>query len=102
MTETCLGTHLLLNRLQSDICGTSVLSPLSSSWCIFFVRYIAVVSICLVSDSSNVSTCPSILAVRFAFRLCFIPFVLLFVVLSGESRQNQGRGLVDRKLVQAP
>ena len=30
-------------------------------------------------------------------------FVLLFVVvLSGEPKQNQGRGLVNRKLVQAP
>ena len=30
-------------------------------------------------------------------------FVSLFVVVfSGESKQNQGRGLVDRKLVQAP
>ena len=38
-----------------------------------------------------------------ASRLCFIRFVLLFVVvLSGETKQKQGRGLVDRKLVQAP
>ena len=30
-------------------------------------------------------------------------FVLLFVVvLSGEPKQNQGRGMVDRKLVEAP
>ena len=47
--------------------------------------------------------CSSIPAVRFAFRVYFIRFVLLFVVdLSGEPKQNQGRGLVDRKLVQAP
>ena len=37
-------------------------------------------------------------AARFAFRLCFICFILLFeVVLSCEPNQNQGRGLVDRK-----
>ena len=46
---------------------------------------------------------PSIPAARFAFRLCFIRFVLLFgVVLSGEPKTNQGRGLVDFRLVQAP
>ena len=28
--------------------------------------------------------------------------LLFVVVLSGETKQNQGRGLVDRKLVQAP
>ena len=42
-------------------------------------------------------------AARFAFCLCFIRFV--FVIrgyFSGEPKQNQGRGLVDRKLVQAP
>ena len=38
-------------------------------------------------------------AARLAFCLCFIRFVF---VLSGEPKQNQGRGLVDRKLVQAP
>ena len=55
----------------------------------------------LVCDSSIVATWPSKPAARFAFRLCFILFILLFeVVLSGEPKQNQGRGLVDRKLVQ--
>ena len=59
-------------------------------------------SICLVCDSSIVATCLSIPAAHFAFRLCFISFVLLLeVVLSGESKQNQGGGLVDWKLVQA-
>ena len=32
----------------------------------------------------------------------FHSFLLFVVVLSGEPKQNQGRGLVDRKLVQAP
>ena len=65
----------------------------------FLARYIAVVSIgsdCLVCDSSIVATCPSIPDTRFAFRLCSICFVLMFVVvLFGEPKQNQGRGLVD-------
>ena len=32
----------------------------------------------------------------------FVLFLLFVVVLSGEPRQKQARGLVDRKLVQAP
>ena len=37
------------------------------------------------------------------FRLYFIRFLVLFVVvLSVEPKQNQGRGLVDRKLVERP
>ena len=32
----------------------------------------------------------------------FVLFLLSVVVLSGEPKQNQGRGLVDRKLVQSP
>ena len=51
--------------------------------------------------------CRSIPAALFASRLCFIRFVFVFfllfvVVLSDEPKQKQGRGLVDRKLVQAP
>ena len=43
-------------------------------------------------------------AARFAFvfvsySVCFLLFVIF---LSGEPKQNQGRELVDRKLVQAP
>ena len=40
-------------------------------------------------------------AARFSFYLSFIRFVFV-AVLSREPKQNQGRGLVDRKLVQAP
>ena len=73
---------------------------------IFLARFIAavsIVSISLVCDSSIVATCPSISAARFAFCLCLADLFLLFVlVLSGEPRQKQGQGLVDRKLVQAP
>ena len=39
------------------------------------------------------------------FQLAALLFVCVFlfvVVLSGDPKQNQGRGLVDRKLVQAP
>ena len=62
----------------------------------------SIVSTCLVCNFSIVATCPPIPAARFAFRLCFIRFVFLFVVVvSGELKQKQGRGLVDRKLVQA-
>ena len=68
-----------------------------------YIAVVSIVSICLLCDSCIVATCSSIPAARFAFRLCFIRFVLLFeVVLSGEPKQNQGRGSVDRKLVQAP
>ena len=54
--------------------------------------------------SSIEATCPSIPAARFASRLCFVRFVFLLfvVVLPGEPRQKQVRGLVDHKLVQAP
>ena len=41
---------------------------------------------------------PSLLLVRVLFLL----FLLFVVVLFGEPRQKQGRGLVGRKLVQAP
>ena len=62
-----------------------------------------VVSVCLVCDLSIVATCPLIPAARFAFCLCFNRFDLLFVVvLPGEPKQNQERGLVNRQLVQAP
>ena len=55
----------------------------------------SIVSVCLVCDFSIVATCPSMPAARLAFCLCFIHFVF---VLSAEPKQNQGRGLVDRKL----
>ena len=46
------------------------------------------------------ATCPSIPAARFTFCLfLFVLFSLVVVVLSGEPTQNQGRGLIDRKLV---
>ena len=59
------------------------------------------VSTCLVCNSSIVATCPSIPAARFAFRLFYSFCFILFVVVSGEPKQKQGRGLVDHKLVQA-
>ena len=37
----------------------------------------------------------------FSFVL-FVLFFLFVVVVSGEPKQKQGRGLVDHKLVQAP
>ena len=41
---------------------------------------------------------PTVLFVCVLFAL----FLLFVIVLFGEPKQNQGRGLVDRKLVQAP
>ena len=81
------------------------MSPLNCSFSFFLARLIAVASTvytCLVCNSSLVATCPSIPAARFDFRL-FYSFLFLFVVVvSGEPKQKQGRGLVDQKLVQAP
>ena len=62
-----------------------------------------IVSFCLICDTSIVATYPSIPGASFAFCLCFIRSV--FVVrscFSDEPKQNQGQGLVDRTLVQAP
>ena len=54
----------------------------------------SIVSICLLCDFSIVATCSSMQTACFAFCLCFIGFVFLLfvVVLSGEPKQNQGRG----------
>ena len=63
----------------------------------------SIASVCLVCGSSIEATCPSIPAACFALYLCFIRFVFMFdVVFHAEAKQKQGRGLVDRKLVQAP
>ena len=43
----------------------------------FLARFIAVMSVCLVRDSSIVATYPSIPAARFASRLCFIRKVVV-------------------------
>ena len=85
--------------------GTSVLSPLSCS--LFFGSLYSVVSIvfiwliCILALRSPVLQfqLPALLLVCVLFVLFFLLFV---VVLSGEPRQKQGRGLVDHKLVQAP
>ena len=77
-----------------------ITESLGCSFLNVLARFVAVMSIYIVCDFSIVAACPSVPAVRFAFCLCFIRFVV--VVLSGEPKQNKGRGLVDRKLVQAP
>ena len=60
-------------------------------------------SVGLVCDFSIVATCPSISAARLAFLIVFfVRFCLFVVVLSGEPKQNQGRGLVDCNLGKAP
>ena len=60
--------------------------------------------ICLVYDSSIMAICLSIPGACLAFCLCFIRFVSVVnsCFLPGEPKKNQGRGLIDRKLVQAP
>ena len=76
------------------------MSPLSWYFFIFFLsRFIAVVSIVLYVIRA---LWPSVLQ----FQLPALLFVcVLFVVctcMSDEPKKKQGRGLVDRKLVQAP
>ena len=82
------------------------MSPFSCVVVLFYfylARFVVVVSICFVCDSSIATICLSIPAARFVFRLSLIRFDFLVVrsCLSGEPMKNQGRGLVDRKLVQA-
>ena len=65
-------------------------------------RIIAVVSICLIYDFSTMATFPSIPAAHFAFLFVFFYFVFVICsCFSGEPKQKRGRGLADRKLVQA-
>ena len=62
--------------------------------------FMSVLSICLVCNFSIVATCRSIQLPALLF-VCVL-FLLFVDVLSGEPKQNKGRGLVDHKLVQAP
>ena len=50
------------------------------------------------TDRPDMNLSPALLLVC----VLFVLFLLFIVVLSGEPRQKQGRGLVDHKLVQAP
>ena len=89
---------------QAALLFSSVLSPLSYSFSLFFlvcfIVVVSIVSICLEQDSSIVVTCPSMPAACFPFSLfLFVLFSLFVVVLSGSLKQHQGRGLVNRKLV---
>ena len=60
------------------------------------------VSIYLVCDS-RIGACLSIQLPALLFDFILFVSVLLFVVvLSGEPKQNKGRGLVDHKPVQTP
>ena len=61
----------------------------------------SIVSKCLVLDSSIVATRPSISAPALFFVCVLFVLILLFGVLSGEPKQNQGRWLIDRKIVRA-
>ena len=80
------------------------MSPLKCSFFHFFLAcFTAVVSICLIRI---LALRPPVLQFKLSslFLACvlFVLFLLFVVVLSGEPRQKQGRGLVDRELVQAP
>ena len=111
----CISSDSSLSRISitmASLIQSFLIAPKSQSSDIFFHFFLArviavmsIISICLVCNFSIVATCPSMPAARFAFCLWFVCFflVLLFiVVLAGEPKQNQGRGLVDRKLVLAP
>ena len=64
---------------------------------------VSIVSISLVCD---LALWPPVLQFQLPALLfvcvLFVLFLLFVLVLSGEPRQKQGRGLFDRKLVQAP
>ena len=63
----------------------------------------SILSMRLVCDFCIVATGRQMPAVRFVFCLCFIRVgFVICSCLSDEPKQNQGRGLVDRKQVQAP
>ena len=66
---------------------------------LFLARFIVVVYVCLVCNFSIVATSPSIQLPALLF-VCVL-FLLFVDVLSGESEQGWGRGLVGRGLVQA-
>ena len=68
-----------------------------------FIAVVSIVSICLIRI---LALRPPVLQFQLPALLLmcvlFVLFLLFVIALSGEPRQKQGRGLVDRKLVQAP
>ena len=83
--------------------GISVLSPLSCSFFHFFF-WLASLLLYLFVLYVILALWPLALQCQLP-ALLFVCVLLVFVVrrcLSGEPKQNQGRGLVDRKLVQGP
>ena len=85
------------------------MSPLGCSFVFFslffearFIAVVSIVSIGLVYESSIVATGPSMPALLFVC-VQFVLFLFIgsffFFFFFGEPKQNQGRGLVDRKLV---
>ena len=89
--------------------GLNARGPLK--WSFFFsffflACFIAVVSIGSICFIRVLALRPPVLQFELPALLLvcvlFVLFLLFVIVLSGEPRQKQGRGLVDRKLVQAP
>ena len=81
------------------------MSPPSCSFFIFFLAdFITVVAIVSIVLYVFLALWPPVLQFQLpALLFVRVLFVLLFVLgLSSEPKQNQGRGLVDRKQVQAP
>ena len=101
-----LGPATVISLLAVPRRHFCFVSSNASFWFNFLTRLIAVmstVSTCLVCISSIVATCPPKPAARFVFSLCFICFVFFFaVVVSGEPKRKQWRGLIDHKLLQTP
>ena len=81
------------------------MSPPSWSFSYFLAYLIAVVLLCILVLYVILALWPPVLQYQWPSLLSFVLFVMFFlfvVVVSGEQKQKQGRGLVDHKLVQAP
>ena len=70
--------------------------PRSTSYGVYIFQHIRFARV-----SSHVDNVQFQLPSLLLFCVLFVLFLLFVVVLSGEPRQKQGRGLVDRELVQS-
>ena len=98
-------SNFIVSRPRQHFCF--VLSPLSCSFFIIFpCSLLLLCLLCLFVLYKILALWPPTLqyqqpALRFVFVL-FVLFLLFVAVLYGEPKQNQGRRLVDGKLVKAP
>ena len=80
-----------------------VVNPIKANSFFFLGCFIAVVSICSVCDFSIVTpTLQCQLSALLFVCVLFVLFLLFVVVLSGEPKQKQGRGMVDPKVCKPP